>query len=109
MAVALFWLQVASELRMLYLFAGIFGFAYGGMQVLFSPIVAELFGLRSHGVILAATAFSGTIGAAIGPFLSGYIFDITSSYNLAFLICATMAAIGFIFASVIRPVRSESK
>ena len=104
MAASLFWLLVAGEVWMLYLFAIAFGFAYGGMQVLFSPIVADLFGLSSHGVILATAAFGGTIGAAIGPIMGGYIFDTTGSYSLAFLISGTLAAIGIMLASGLRPV-----
>lgn len=109
MAVALFWLMVARELWALYLFAGIFGLGYGGMQVLFSPIAAELFGLSSHGVILSTAAIGGNIGAATGPVLAGYIFDTTSSYNPAFLTCATIAAIGFVLASLLKPFQSKGE
>jgi MFS family permease len=79
-----------------YLFSIVFGFAYGGMQVLFSPVVAELFGTRSHGVILAAGALVGSIGAALGPIVAGYIFDTLGSYTIAFIICAMLAFTGFV-------------
>lgn len=107
MAIAFLWLLPARETWMLYLFAGIFGFAFGGMQVLFSPMVAELFGLRSHGVILATCNFAGAIGAVAGPILAGYIFDLTGSYALAFLICAIIATIGVIATLLLRPGSSE--
>ena len=109
MAIALFWLVAAKEFWMLYLFAGIFGFAYGGMQVLLSPMVADIFGLRSHGVILATTAFIGTIGAAIGPIIAGHIFDTSGSYNLAFIICAIMASTGFILTALLKPIKGNVK
>lgn len=109
MALALFWLLAAKEFWMLYLFAGIFGFAYGGMQVLLSPMVADIFGLRSHGVILATAAFIGAIGAAIGPIIAGHIFDTSGSYNLAFIICALMASTGFILAALLRPAKGDVK
>jgi len=64
------------------------------MQVLFSPLVAELFGTRSHGVILATGAFAGSIGAAIGPIIAGYIFDASGSYTIAFILCAMLAFAG---------------
>lgn len=79
-----------------YLFAVFFGLAYGGMQILFSPLAAELFGLRSHGVILGAAAFLGSIGAALGPFITGYVFDLKKSYDIAFLTCLIMLLIGVI-------------
>ncbi|MFC1915285.1 MFS transporter [Chloroflexota bacterium] len=107
-SISLSWLLVAKELWMLYLFAVIFGFGYGGLSVLPSPIIAELFGLSSHGVIFGVVImFGGTGGMAIGPFLAGHIFDITGSYQLAFLIYAIISVIGLILVSLLRPVRLD--
>ena len=105
MAIILFWLIVSKELWMLYMFAVFFGFGYGGIQALLSPITAELFGLKSHGIILGTAAFAGTIGAAVGPIAAGYIFDTTASYNLAFLICAIIAVLGFILTLLLPPAK----
>ena len=109
MAMSFFWLITAREIWTLYLFAGIFGLAYGGMQVLFSPLTAELFGLRSHGVILSTAAFAGTVGAAIGPVIAGHIFDTTSSYYMAFLTCAIIAVTGVILTYLLRQVQSKER
>jgi len=103
MAVALFWLQIAQELWMLYLFAAVYGFAHGGFFALLSPLVAELFGLGSHGVIFGTVFFSGALGGSLGPVLVGYIFDVTNSYQLGFLVCALLAVISFILALLLRP------
>ncbi len=103
----LFWLQLANELWMLYLFAVIYGVAHGGFFALISPTVAELFGTGSHGVLLGIAFFSGTIGGAIGPLLAGHIFDITSSYQLIFLICTAMSVIGTILTSLLTPTGSR--
>ncbi len=81
MALSLFWLIPSGSEWSLFLFSIAFGFAYGGMQVLFSPLVAEVFGTRSHGVILAAAALAGSVGAALGPIVAGYIFDVLGSYT----------------------------
>lgn len=104
MAIAFLWLPLAVETWMFYLFAVIFGFAYGGMQVLFSPIIAELFGLNSHGIILAAAAFAGTIGASIAPVFAGYIFDISGSYQWAFLVCTVLSVTGVILTVLLKPI-----
>jgi len=105
--IALSWVVVAKELWMLYLFAAIFGFGYGGQAALMSPIVAELFGLRAHGTILGMVAFGAAIGGAIGPLLAGYIFDITSSYHLAFLVCVALNVVGLILISQLRLTSEE--
>ena len=90
----LLWLQVAREVWMLYLFAVVYGFAHGGLFTVISPIVAEYFGIRSHGVLFGIIAFSGTVGGAVGSVLAGRIFDITGSYNLAFWICTALGTVG---------------
>ena len=101
---ALFWLLAAKELWMLYLFAVIFGFGYGGIAALVSPIVAGQFGLNSLGIILGVVVFSCAIGETIGPVVAGHIFDTTGSYNLAFLICAAVSFISLILVSRLKPV-----
>ena len=107
MAAALFWLVPATETWMLYLFAIIFGFASGGCIMSESPLVAELFGLRSHGLILGVTSFGYCIGAAAGPFLAGYIFDVTGSYSVAFLVCAAASVLGLILSAVLTPTKTS--
>ena len=104
MSVALFWLMATKGLWMFYLFAAIFGFGYGGLIALQSIIVAELFGLSSVGEVLGGVLCVGAIGGAIGPVLAGHIFDITHSYQLAFLICVILCVVGTILTSLLRPV-----
>lgn len=92
----------AKKLWLLYLCSIIFGFAYGNQRVLFSPIVAELFGLSSHGTILGITVFVGTIGGAVGPVVAGRIFDVTRSYELAFLMCALLSVTGLVLTLLLK-------
>jgi MFS family permease len=80
------WLLVAGKIWMLYVFAMLYGIAHGGIFTVLSPIVAELFGIGSHGVLFGIVAFSLTIGGAIGPVVAGHIFDIAQSYQPVFLI-----------------------
>jgi MFS family permease len=88
------WLQVADELWMLYLFAVFYGMGHGGHFTLISPLVAEHFGIRSHGVLFGIVLFAGTFGGAVGPILAGHLFDITGSYSSAFWICAAVGSVG---------------
>ena len=104
---ALAWLLVARELWMLHLFAIVFGFGYGGMSALMPPTVVELFGLRSHGVVLGVITFITTAGGAIGSLMAGSVFDITGSYRVAFLICAALSIIGIILSALLRPPSSR--
>ena len=106
-AAALFWLVPATEAWIMYLFAAVFGFAYGGCVASQSPLVAVLFGLNSHGLILGFVSFSLTIGGAIGSFAAGYIFDVADSYQVAFLICAVMGVFGLILATFLTPIKAS--
>jgi len=100
----LVWLVIVRELWMLYLFAIIFAFGYATMVALMSPIIAELFGIRSVGILLGIVNFAATIGCAVGPVLAGWLFDISGSYQLAFLLCAAVSLIGLIITLFIRPI-----
>lgn len=104
---ALFWLLAAKTLLMLYLFAVIFGFGYGGIAVSVSPAVAEQFGLRSLGIILGVIIFSGAMGETIGPVLAGYIFDVTGSYSIAFLIAAIASLMSLVLILLLKPAKKE--
>jgi len=94
-----------TEIWRLYLFAAVFGFAYGGGGVSEAPLVAGLFGLRSHGLVLGVINLGFTIGGSLGPFMAGYIFDVTGSYRVAFLISAIVGIVGLILAAVLRPIK----
>ncbi|NQT04510.1 MAG: MFS transporter [Dehalococcoidia bacterium] len=101
-------LLMAREFWMLILFAIIYGFAHGGYATLISPMVAELFGMRSHGAILGIIIFLGTIGGAIGPVFAGYLFDTTGSYQSSFFVCIAMGVIGLILSTTLKPVTAKS-
>lgn len=90
----LLWLQASKELWMFYLFAAVYGFTHGGLFTAISPIVAEYFGIRSHGLLFGVAAFAGTVGGFIGPIFAGSMFDITGSYGVAFMGYVIVAAIG---------------
>jgi len=105
MAASLLWLVPARQVWMFYLFAVVCGFAHGGMGAAESPLVAGLFGLRYHGLIYGVIHIGFTTGAAVGPFITGYIFDLTGSYQMAFLLCVAVSVIGIIVAAILRPTK----
>jgi MFS family permease len=103
MSAALLWLSLADKEWMLYLFIVVAGFASGGMGASESPLTARLFGISSHGLIYGVVHVGFTIGAAAGPFITGYIFDLTGGYQPAFLTCAAFGIIGLILTVILRP------
>jgi MFS family permease len=105
--VGLLWLQTADTLWMLLLFACIYGIAHGGFFTAISPIVAELFGIKSHGALFGIVVCFGAIGGAAGPIMAGYIFDMTDSYSLYFWLITLMGSISLGLMFLIRPVQVE--
>ena len=104
LAVVLLWLQVADKPWMLYLFAAFYGVAHGGLFTIVSPIVADYFGIKTHGALFGIVVFFGTIGGAIGPLLTGFIFDIAGSYQPAFWICTGVSVFGLLLMLTLKPV-----
>lgn len=95
----------STSLWMLYLFAAIFAFAYAGVAVAQSPALANYFGLRAHGALLGIVNFGFTFGAAIGPAMAGYVYDVSHSYRWAFIISAAVASLGFLFSLALKTIR----
>ena len=101
---AMCYLHCATALWMLYIFAVFQGLGHGGFYALMSPTVAEYFGTRSHGVLLGVVIFSTTIGGAFGPFVAGYLFDVTHTYRVVFLGLAGTSFAALVLAAMLRPM-----
>jgi MFS family permease len=93
---ALVWLLFTDKAWGLYLFAAIFGLAYGGIIPLQPILSAELYGLTSLGIILGSLMLVGTVGGAVGAPLAGSIYDVTGSYRWAIIICIVISVLAFI-------------
>ncbi len=105
--VAMIWLTWSQEPWMLYVFATVYGLGYGGFESPTVALVGDTFGVRSIGMVMGVLGFGWAIGAAIGPFLAGYIFDISGSYQGAFLTSAAIGVIGLIFTVLLTPVKTN--
>jgi MFS family permease len=108
-ALDLAWLIFIHDIIGLYIFAAIFGFAYGGTETSESPMVAWLFGIKSHGLIFGVQTLWFAIGAAVGPLAAGFIFDTYTSYQNAFVIMAVLGIIGVILSLALKPVINNKK
>lgn len=101
---ALLWLQGTRRLWMFYVFAAVYGFAHGGFFTLSSPLVARLFGTRSHGLLFGLVIFSSTVGGALGPVAAGHLFDVTRSYDAVFWMLALLVVAGLALTAGLKPL-----
>ena len=99
---AMVWLLWARDLWMFYLFALIFGFAHSGLGPSMAAIIGDTFGLGKIGAIFGLLEVGFGIGAAIGPAIGGFIFDVTGSYSIAFLIVPAAMLLATLFVALIR-------
>ncbi len=106
--ISLLMLRVIEDPNMLFVFAVIYGIGHGGCFTVVSPAVAEYFGMKSHGSIFGVVLFFGTIGAAVGPWVAGWIFDTRGSYNVAWLSLAALVGLAILMVLTLKPVRQTS-
>jgi MFS family permease len=85
------------------------GFGFGMRIAQLAAIPADVFSGPHLGAILGVVQAGGGIGGAIGPFLGGWLFDVTGSYGLAFL-AAALAIGGSAVAAWLaaRPARART-
>lgn len=102
-------LLLATQLETLYLFALLFGISLWATVGILSPLMAELFGLKAHATLFAFCVFTGSLGSALGPVLTGHLFDVMGSYRLAFLLCLALSCLSFGAIFLIRPMESPKR
>jgi MFS family permease len=68
------------------------GFGFGMRIAQLSTIPADVFAGPHLGAILGVIQAGGGLGGAIGPFLGGWLFDVTGSYRLAFMAAGVAVA-----------------
>ena len=74
-----------SPVFILWIYAFVMGFGAGSWLPAMSMLVSTNFGLISYGAIFGAITLAFDIGVSTGPFLAGYIYDMTHSYYWAFV------------------------
>jgi MFS family permease len=102
--ILLFWMLIINQIWAFFVFAALFGLAIGGAIPQESPLVARVFGIRSHGVNLSVISLGHSLGGAAGGLLAGYIFDLSGNYQLVFLVCVLACIIGMLATLIIQPV-----
>jgi MFS family permease len=69
----------------LYVIAGLFGLSQGGIVPSYALIVRQYFPAREAGGRIGLVLMATVMGMALGGWMSGEIFDLTGSYQAAFL------------------------
>lgn len=99
---ALFLYLPFDGLTSLYVVSFVFGLSQGGIVPSYALIVREYLPAREAGARVGVVIMATIAGMALGGWLTGYIYDLSGSYRLAFINgiawnFLNMAIIGFIY------------
>jgi MFS family permease len=91
----------------LHVVSALFGLSQGGIVPAYAVIIRELFPPQEAGVRVGTVLMATVFGMALGGWMSGVIFDLTGSYQAAFLngILWNLLNLGIAFGLVWRPAR----
>jgi MFS family permease len=94
-------------LTALYIVSALFGLFQGGIVPAYAVIVREFFPPEEAGVRVSTVLMATVFGMALGGWMSGVIFDLTGSYQAAFLngILWNLMNIGIAVGLLRRPAR----
>ena len=106
-ALVLFFLIRTTSLWMLFALGPIFGFGFGGTSPVRTSMIPEFFGMRSVGVIIGLVSLAWAVGGMSGPFLAGCIFDLSGSYERAFLAGGLIMVVGVVATYFLRAPKQE--
>jgi MFS family permease len=103
------WIAFSRQESTFYLFAAIWGIAYSGFVTMMVRIVRQVFGIQALGSIFGALFVSDGIGFGVGPWIAGYVFDVTGSYQYSFIAVAAGLVAAVVLTIVVKPaVRQPS-
>ena len=72
----------------IYGYAVLLGVGYSATASLIPAMVSDRFGGRHFGTIVGVGLMGSAAGSAVGPWMAGYLFDLSGSYMLAFAVAA---------------------
>lgn len=83
--IALFLYLPFNGMVSLYVVSMVFGLAQGGIVPSYAIIVREYLPAKEAGERVGFVIMATIVGMAIGGWMSGWIYDLTGSYQIAFL------------------------
>jgi MFS family permease len=88
-----------NGLTSLFVVSGVFGLFQGGIVPMYALICRELLPPQEAGAKIGIVVTATIVGMAFGGYISGVIFDLTSSYRMAFLNGVLWNAVNFAVVS----------
>jgi len=106
---ALALLQIYNSWWLLGLFVLTFGLSAGARGPIITTLMARIFAGRGQASIYGASNLGQGLGAAVGAFGSGLLFDLTGGYNTGFVLCTLFTFIGAALFWLVPEIRYAKK
>ena len=78
-------------------FAVLIGLLWLGTVPITSALVAQTFGVRYLSTLFGFVFFSHQLGAFLGSWLGGYVFDLTGSYDIVWGVAVVLGLVAAAF------------
>ena len=105
-AMSLVVIALATELRMAFVFAVLYGIGFGGRIPLLTVIRGDYFGRKAFATIMGLSQFPNNIAMIGAPLFAGYMFDTTGSYFIPFVSFSVLSFLGAILVLFVRRPKS---
>ena len=92
------WLVNTQDPVIFFLYAFCWGFGYGGVGTQYGMVAREVYGARLFSPGYSGQNSFAMVGMAVGGFLGGYLFDISHSYVISWLISFTSGLVAVLLA-----------
>ena len=104
LAVSCLIIAYAQSLWQIILFVALYAPSYGCSAATMPAIKGDYFGRRAYGSILGLSGTVQMAGSMLGPVFAAYVFDVSGSYQIAFVTFAVLLIISAaLFMSLKRP------
>jgi MFS family permease len=98
-------LEIWPHAAALYGYALFFGLGFGARGPIITAMASQFFPGRRFGVIYGILSVGNGIGGGVAPWFGGFVYDLTGSYRVAFLVAVAFCAIGSACFWLARPPR----
>jgi MFS family permease len=102
------WIAFNKDPWTFYLFASVYGVVYSGFVTMMVRIARQVFGAKALGSVFGALMVADGIGFGVGPWLAGYIFDLTGSYTISFVSIAAGLVAAAVLTLIVKPAAVKS-
>ena len=96
-AFGIFILANATNMALVWIYAAIYGIAYGGGIPVYMAIVGDYFGRKNYATIRGFMQMFQIPATVTGPIFAGWVFDTTGNYQIAFTTFIGSMLVGIVF------------